>query len=67
MLWATAGAEGEVRILWDRFGPAGGFVLLVVPRRCFCGGSFCFVSLCLKKKLCCWRLMYVFIFLIKLR
>ena len=23
-------------------------MLLVVPGRCFCGGSFCFVSLCLK-------------------
>ena len=30
------------------FGPASGFVLLVVPGRCFCGGSFCFMSWCLK-------------------
>ena len=29
-------------------------------------GSFCFMSWCLKF-LCCWRLMYVFIFLVKLR
>ena len=59
--------------VWDRFKPASGFVLLIVPGRFFCGGSFCFVSWCLekkkkkKKKLCCWRLMYVFIFLVKLR
>ena len=32
----------------------------------YCGGSFCFVFWCLKYFLCCWRLMYVFIFLVKL-
>ena len=37
------------------------FVLLIVPRRHFCGGSFCFMS-CVLNSLCCWRLMYVFIF-----
>ena len=42
------------------------FVLLIVPMRYFCGGSFCFMSWCLKF-LCCWRLMYVFIFLVKFR
>ena len=31
-----------------------------------CGGSFCFMSWCLKF-LCCWHLMYVFIFLVKFR
>ena len=41
-------------------------VLLIVPSRYFCGGSFCFMSWCLKF-LCCWRLMCVFIFLVKLR
>ena len=40
---------------------------LIVPSRYFCGGSFRFMSWCLKKILCCWRLMYVFIFLVKLR
>ena len=32
--------------------------------RHFCGGSFCFMFWCIKF-LCCWRLMYVFIFLVK--
>ena len=50
----------------NRFKPASNFVLLIVPRRYFCGGSFCFMSWCLTF-LCCWRLMYVFIFSIKLR
>ena len=39
----------------------------IVPSRYFCGGSFCFMSWCIKNFLCCWRLMYVFIFLVKLR
>ena len=43
-----AEAEGEVRILLNRFKPASNFVLLIVPRRYFCGGSFCFMSWCLK-------------------
>ena len=42
------------------------FLLLIVPSRYFCGGSFCFMSWCLIY-LCCWRLMYVIIFLVKLR
>ena len=36
----------------------------IVPRRYFCGGSYCFMSWCLKFW-CCWRLMYVIIFLVK--
>ena len=51
----------------NRFKPASNFVLLIVPSRYFCGGSFCFMSWCLKTFLCCWRLMYVFIILVKLR
>ena len=39
-------------------------MLLIVPSRYFCGGSFCFMYWCLKF-LCCWRLMCVFIFLVK--
>ena len=31
------------------FKPASNFVLLVVPRRYFCGGSFYFMSWCFKK------------------
>ena len=49
-----------------RFKPASNFILLIVPRRYFCCGSFCFMSWCLKF-LCCWLLMYVFIFLVKFR
>ena len=42
--------------------------LKTLPRQYFCGGSFCFMSWCLFFVcVCCWRLMYVFIFLIKLR
>ena len=52
--------------MYNRFKPASNFVLLIVPRRYFCGGSFCFMYWCLKF-LCCWRLMYVFIFLVKFR
>ena len=48
MLWAAAGAGGGVVAVWGRFGPASDFVLLVVPGRYFCGGSFCFVSWCLE-------------------
>ena len=40
--------------------------LLIVPRRYVCGVSVCFMSCCLKF-LCSWRLMYVFIFLVKFR
>ena len=49
-----------------RLWPCKKNVLLIVPRRYFCGGSFCLMSWCLKC-LCCWRLMYVFIFLVKFR
>ena len=28
--------------------PASNFVLLIVPSRYFCGGSFCYMSWCLK-------------------
>ena len=46
--------------------PASNFVLLIIPSRYFCGGSFCFIHvLVFKFFLCCWRLMYVFIFLVK--
>ena len=31
----------------NRFEPASNVVLLIVPRRYFCGGSFCFMSWCL--------------------
>ena len=50
----------------NRFKSASNFILLIVPRRYFCGGSF---VLCLSvlNFLCCWRLMYVFIFLVKCR
>ena len=34
------------------------FILLIVPRRYFCGGSYCFMSLC------CLRLMCVYIFVV---
>ena len=40
----TAEAEGEVRVLLNRFKPASNFILLIVPRRYFCGGSYCFMS-----------------------
>ena len=40
------------------------FVLLIVPSRYFCVGSL-FCVLVFKIFLCCWRLMYVFIFLVK--
>ena len=33
----------------NRFKPASNFVLLIVPGRYFCGGSFCFMSCVLKK------------------
>ena len=45
---AAAEAEGGVTAVWDRFKPASNFVLLIVPGRCFFGGSFCFMSWCLK-------------------
>ena len=51
-------------VMKNRFKPASNCVLLIVPSRYFCGGSFCFMSWCLKF-LCCWRLMCVFIILVK--
>ena len=60
MLWTTAEAGVGFVAVWGRFGPAGDFVLLIVPGRCFCGGSFCFVSWCLEF-LCCWRLVCVLV------
>ena len=41
-------AEGEEMAIKNRFKPASNFVLLIVPSRYFCGGSFCFMSWCLK-------------------
>ena len=42
-------------------------LLLIVARLYFCGGSFCFMSWCLKI-LCCWLLVVcVFVFLVKFR
>ena len=49
-----------------RFKTASNFVLLIVPSRHLCGGSFRFMSWCLIF-LCCWCLMYVFIFLVTLK
>ena len=37
----------SLRYLLNRFKPASNFVLLIVPSRYFCGGSFCFMSWCL--------------------
>ena len=34
--------------MYNRFKPASNFVLLIVQSRYFCGGSFCFMSWCLK-------------------
>ena len=62
---AIAEAEGEVMAMLNRFKPASNFVLLIVPNRYFCGGSFCLMSWCLNF-LCCWRLMCVFVFLVGL-
>ena len=38
--------EGVTKLLkgLDRFKPASNFVLLIVPSRYFCSGSFCFMS-----------------------
>ena len=50
----------------NRFKPVSNFIFVIVPRRYFCGGSFCFMSWCLKI-LCCWLLMYGLIFSVKFR
>ena len=34
-------------VMLNRFKPASNFVLLIVQRRYFCGGTFCFMSWCL--------------------
>ena len=44
--------------MYNRFKPASNFVLLIVPSRYFCGGSFCFMS-CAVGALCmfsCFKL-----------
>ena len=43
---ATEEAVGEVMAMLNRFKPASNFILLIVPRRYLCGGSYCFMSLC---------------------
>ena len=50
----------------NRFKPASNFILLIVPMRYFCGGSF---VLCLGvlKVFALLHLMYVFIFSVKFR
>ena len=50
----------NVMAMSNRFKPASNFVLLIFPSRYFCGGSLVYNFF-----LCCWRLMYVFIFLVK--
>ena len=39
----------------------GVYILLIVPRRYFCGGSFVLCLGVFNFFLCCWHLMYVFI------
>ena len=46
-----------------KFKPVSNFIL-IVPRRCFCGGSNCFMFW--RKILCCLRVLYVFIRLLSL-
>ena len=49
------------------------YLILIVPMRYFCGGSFCFMScfffffFFFFFFVCCWRFMYVFIFLVNFR
>ena len=38
----------RVKKQYTRFKPASNFILLIVPRRYFCGGSYCFMYWCLK-------------------
>ena len=45
---ATAEDEVEVVAMKNRLKPSCNFVLLIVPRRYVCGGSFSFLSWCLK-------------------
>ena len=55
-LWVTVSPKGhqgtfqesENKRFLNRFKPASNFVLLIVPSRYFCSGSFCFMSWCLK-------------------
>ena len=39
-------AEGEVLVMYNRFKPVSDFSLLIVQKRHFCGGSYCFMSWC---------------------
>ena len=39
--------DNQVDVI-EAFKPASNFVLLIVPSRYFCGGTFCFMSWCLK-------------------
>ena len=43
----TLNHDNQANVI-EAFKPASNFVLLIVPSRYFCGGSFCFVSWCLK-------------------
>ena len=58
MLRTTAEAEGEVRTLFNRFKPASNFIVLIVPRRYFCGGSYCCLSWCYR--FCAVCALYMF-------
>ena len=49
IFYVPVNRRGHVWKLYPFYG-----ILLIVPRRYFCGGSFCFMSWC-------WRHMYVFI------
>ena len=51
----------------NRFKPASNFVLLIVPSRYFCGGSFCFVSWCFKQNFVLLAPYVCFHILVKLR
>ena len=44
---------------------SSGLILLIGPRRYFCGGSYCLLSRCYKF-LCCLLYMYVFIYSLNL-
>ena len=51
-LISSAGLSDDCASKWGLklivFKPASNFVLLIVPSRYFCSGSFCFMSWCLK-------------------
>ena len=48
-LTGETSTEGEVGVLLNRFKPASDFMLLTVPRRYFCCGSYSFMY---------WRLFF---------